>query len=141
MLPRKSNGRASGVWIVTENVTKDFVQDFGLNGFLDKMLGALLQRGQNVFLITDGGDHDDAGVGMLPDDALDGFNALHLGHGDVHENDVGLDAVELGNGREAVARFAGDFTAEDLDHLHDVLAGEDGIVHHEITDRLLVLAK
>src|SRR5260370_8881454 len=120
MLPRKSKGRASGVWILTENVTKDFVQDFGLNGFLDKMLGALLQRGQNVFLITDGGDHDDAGVGMLPDDALDGFNALHLGHGDVHENDVGLGAVELGNGREAIPLFPDDSTAEHPDTLFTV---------------------
>src|SRR6266481_6033097 len=93
MLPRESNGRTRGIWIVTENVTKDFVENFGLNGLLDKMLGALLQSGKNVFLVADGGDHDDARVGMLAHDAVDGFDAFHLGHGDVHEDDVGLTAI------------------------------------------------
>jgi len=71
------------------------------------------------------------GVGVLANDALDGFNALHLGHGDVHQDDVGFDAVEFGDGGKAVAGFTGNFAAEKLDHFHDVLAREDGIVHHE----------
>jgi len=108
MLPRESNGRTRGIWIVTENVTKDFVENFGLNGLLDKMLGTLLQSGKNVFLVADGGDHDDARVGVLPHDALNGFDAFHLGHGDVHEDDVGLDAIELGDGGDAVSSLAGD---------------------------------
>src|SRR6266849_8164714 len=112
MLPRESNGRARGIWIVTENIPKNFVEHFGLNGLLDKMLGALLQRGKNVFLVADGGDHDDTGVGVLTDDALDGFDAFHLGHGDVHEDDIGLDAVEFSDGSEAITGFTGNLAAE-----------------------------
>src|SRR5882757_9278715 len=64
MLPRESNGRARGIWIVTENVTKDFVENFGLNGLLDKMLGALLQSGKNVFLVADEEDQVVRRVGV-----------------------------------------------------------------------------
>src|SRR5258708_25825995 len=126
MLPRESNGRTRGIWIVTKNVTKDFVENFGLNGLLDKMLGALLQSGKNVFLVADGGDHDDSRVGVLPHDALNGFDSFHLGHGDVHDDDVGLDAIELVDGGAAVSRLAGDDAAQSFDHLPDVPALEDG---------------
>src|SRR6516165_6559299 len=101
MLPREGNGRTRDIWIVTENVAKDFVKDFWLHGFLDKVLRAFLEGGENVFLVADRRDHDDAGVSMLAHDALDGFDAFHLRHGDVHKNDVRLDAVEFCDGGEA----------------------------------------
>src|SRR5882762_3283318 len=102
------------------------------------MFGALLQRGQNVFLIADRGNHDNFGVGILAHDTLDRFNAFHLRHGDVHEHDVRLGAIEFGDGGEAVTGFARDFAAEELHHFNDVLPGEDRIVHHQISDGLAV---
>ncbi len=74
----------------------------------------------------------------MTDDALDRFDAFHLRHGDVHEHDVRLGAVELGDGGETITGFAGNFSAEELYHLDDVLAREDRVVHHEIADGLIV---
>ena len=67
-------------------------------------------------------------------------NALHLRHGNVHQDDVGLGAVILRDGRQPVARFAGDFSAEQLHHLDNVFAREDGVVHYEIADGLAVFS-
>jgi len=105
------------------------------------MFRALLERGENVLLVADRGDHDDTRVWMLTHDTLDGFDALHLRHGDVHEHDVRRGALELGDGSEAVTGFTGNFAAEDFDHLDDVLAREDRIIHDEIADGLVVFAK
>src|SRR5258708_30483918 len=138
MLSCKSHGRAGEGGIVAQDVAKDFVQHFGLYRLLYKMFGALLQRGQNVFLIADRVNHDNCGVGILAHDAFDRFNAFHLRHGDVHEHDVRLGAVEFGDGGEAVTGFARDFAAEELHHFDDVLPGEDRIVHHQISDGLAV---
>ena len=77
---------------------------------------------------------------MLANDALDGLDAFHLRHGDVHEHDVGLGAIELRDGCEAIAGFPGDFAAEHLNHLDDVLASEDGVVHHQVANRLIVFS-
>jgi hypothetical protein len=105
------------------------------------MLGTFLQSGENIFLIADAADHDNASVGMLTHDALDRFNTLHLRHGDVHEYDIGAGAVEFRDGGEAVAGFAGDLAAAHLNHLHEIFAREYGIVHHQIADGLIVFAK
>src|SRR5208337_2199832 len=121
MLPGQLDRDGGGIGIVPEDVAKNFVKHFGLDGFLDEVLRALLQRGENVFLITDGRDHDDAGVAMLADDALDGLDAFHLRHGDVHEDDIGIGAVKLGNGGQTVTGFTRYFAAEELDHLDEVL--------------------
>jgi len=43
----------------------------------------------------------------------------------------GFTRLNFRDGRQPVARFAGHFAAELLDHLDEVLAREDGIVHHE----------
>ena len=58
----------------------------------------------------------------------------------MNKNDVWLQAVVLGDGSEAIARFAGDLSTELLDHLGDVLAREDGIIHHEEPQWLPVFA-
>src|SRR5271157_516415 len=140
-LPGQLDWDGRRIGIVPENIAKNFVKHFGLDGFLDEVLGALLQRGENVLLIANGRNHDDAGVAMLADDALDGLDALHLRHGDVHEDNIGVGAVELGNGGQTVTGFTRYFAAEELDHLDEVLAGEDRVVHDQVAYGLLVFAK
>ena len=78
---------------------------------------------------------------MLAHDALDGLDAFHLRHGNVHEHDVRLDAVVLRDGGQAVAGFSGQLAAEHLDHFDEVLSREDRIVHHEVADRLTVFSQ
>ncbi len=77
---------------------------------------------------------------MPANDALDGLDTFHLRHGDVHEHDVRLGAIELRDGGEAVAGFSSDFAAEHLNHLDDVLASEDRVVHHQVANGLIVFA-
>ena len=82
-----------------------------MTGFCTKCR-ALLESGENIFLITHRRDHDDARFAMLVDDALDGLDAFHLRHGDVHEHDIRLGAIKLRDGGESVAGFSRDFAAE-----------------------------
>src|SRR2546423_4165858 len=141
MFSCKSDGRPGSSGVVAQDVAKYFVQDFGLNGLLDKVFRALLERRENVLLVTDGGDHDNTGVRMLTHDSLDSLDAFHLRHGDIHEHDVRRSALELGDSGEAVTGFTGDFSTKELDHLDDVLAREDGIIHDEIANGFVVFAK
>jgi hypothetical protein len=104
------------------------------------MLCTLLQSSQNIFLIADGRDHDNARISVLANDTLDSLNAFHLGHGDVHQYNVSLGTVVLGYGGEAIARFPGNFSAEKLDHFDEILASEYGVVHDQISDGLIGVA-
>jgi hypothetical protein len=97
---------------------------------------AFLQSGHDVLLVSHRGDHDDAGFGVLADDALGGLDAFHLGHGDVHEHDVGTGALILGDGGAAVASLARDLSAEGLDHLGEVAPREDGVIDDQEAERL-----
>src|SRR5205807_8621998 len=140
-LPGQRYGRTGRVRVITQDVAKNFVQYFRLDRLLHKMLRALLQRGENILLVADRRHHHDARVAVLAHDALDRFDAFHLRHGDVHEHDVRLDAVVFGDGGQPVAGFAGQLAAEHLDHFDEVLAREDGIVHYQVADRLIVFSQ
>ena len=85
--------------------------------------------------------HANARVGMLSHNAFNRFNPFHLWHGDIHQDDVWPDAVVLRNSCETVAGFSRHFAAKEFDHLDEVLAGKDGVVHHQIADWLLVFPK
>src|ERR1700723_3776832 len=111
--------------VIIENVTDDSVERVGFYGLLDEVARALLQGGKDVVLIADGRKHYNTGVSMFLDNTLDGFDALHLGHGDVHENDVGFRASVFGDGCAAVTRFADHLAAEGLDHFRETLSRED----------------
>jgi hypothetical protein len=105
---------------------------------LDEVARTFLQSGKNIVLIANGRNHDDAGVGMFLDDALDGFDAFHLWHGDVHEHDIRLGASVFGDGGAAIARLADYLAAKGFDHLRKTLSREDGIVHDQVADGLAV---
>src|SRR5579863_8125702 len=111
--------------VIIENVTDDFVERVGLYGLLDKVARALLQGGEDIVLIADGRNHHNACVRMFLDNTLDGFDALHLRHGDIHQNDVGFGASIFGDGGATVTRFADHLTAEGLDHPRKTLSRED----------------
>src|SRR5207253_6123306 len=61
-------------------------------------------------------------------------------HGDIHEHDVRMRAVELADGSQAVAGLGCHLPAEGFDHANEVLTGKYGVVHDQIADRLSVLA-
>src|SRR5580700_9586770 len=137
-----SGSRARGLSrssILTHDVLDHFVQNLRLDRLLYEMTRPPLQRSHNVLLIAHGGHHDNACFGMLLHDLLGRLDPLHLGHGHVHENNVGLEALIFGYGGHAISGFAGDLATECFDHPGQILAGEDGIVHYQVADRLPVL--
>src|ERR1700683_2341952 len=124
---------------IAQYVTDDFVECIGLHWLLNKMASALLQSSQNVVLIAHRRDHNDAGLRVISDNALHGLDALHLRHGDVHQHDIWRGTGVFGDGGQAVARLASHRAAKSLDHFGQAFAREDGVVHDQIADRLLVL--
>src|SRR5437899_8122850 len=126
--------------VLTHHILDDFVQHFGFDRLLHEMTRAPLERGHDVLLVAHRGHHDDARLGMLAHNLLGGLNPLHLGHGNVHEHDVGTGTLVLGYGCHAVARFASQLSAECVDHAGQVFASEDGIIHYQVADRLTVFA-
>ena len=77
---------------------------------------------------------------MLAHDLLRGFDAFHLRHGDVHQDDIGFGTVVFGHRRNAVSSFAGQLSAECLNHAGQIFPGEHRVVHYQIADRLPVFA-
>src|ERR1700730_3283674 len=95
-LHSRSGGRHGSV--VAKHVLDDFVQYFRLYWLLYEMPRSPLQSSDDVFLVAHRGNHDDARLGMLLNDAFGSFDAFHLRHGDIHEHDVRMRAVELADG-------------------------------------------
>src|ERR1700730_3122238 len=124
--------------VVIENVTDNFVARVRLYWFLDEVARALLQSGENIVLIADGRNHDNARVGMFLDDTFDGFNAFHLRHGDIHQHDVRLRASIFGDGSAAITRLADYLSAKGFDHLGKAFSREDGIINDQVTDWLAI---
>src|SRR5437660_3471508 len=125
-------GNGGNCGVVAHHVLNHFIKDFRLYRFLHKVASAFLQGGHDVLLVSHRGDHHDASIRMGPHDALRGFNAFHLRHGDVHEHHVGRSAVKFGNGGAAITGFADDLAAECLDHLRNVFARENRVIHHQV---------
>lgn len=75
-----------------------------------------------------GGEHDDFGVGVGEDDLADGFQAVEQRHGDVHEDDVGPQFLELGDGFATGLGFANDFHVFlEIEHAMESFA-DDGVI-------------
>src|SRR5215470_15310180 len=62
----------------SEHPLYGFAECFWFDGFLQEVLGARLQGRGDVFLVSDGRDHQDAGLGILAQDSAGGFDAAHL---------------------------------------------------------------
>src|SRR5207248_7560163 len=81
--------------VFAHHVLDDFVEHFRLDRLLHEMASAPLQRSHDVFLISNRGNHHDASFRMLLHDPFSRLDAFHLWHGDIHEHDVRVSAVEL----------------------------------------------
>src|SRR5271155_1987558 len=72
-------------------------------------------------------------------DLLGGLDALHLRHGDIHQYDVGMRALEFADRSQPVTGLGRHLPAETFNHAGEILAREHGIVHDQVADRLAVL--
>src|SRR3954454_15525094 len=83
----------------------------GLEGLHDEVLGAELDRLQDLGLLAQGGAHDHLGAGIDGDDLLEGGEAVLLGHGDVQRHDVGAQLLEPLHRLRTVGCLANDLVA------------------------------
>jgi len=77
--------------IVPEDVAKNFIEHFGLDGFLDEVLRAFLQGGGEYF--PDNRREETMTMRASPcwrTMRSTDSDAFHLRHGDVHEDNVGI---------------------------------------------------
>lgn len=88
--------------------------------------GAVFGGGVDEFAVAVGGD-EDGGDGELFLEDAGGFEAVHLGHADVEQGDVGVVLAGELDGSDAVAGRPDDFQAE-VGKLGGELASEEGFV-------------
>src|SRR5215469_13236683 len=103
--------------IIPHDVLDHLIEDLRLHRFLHKVASTLLQRGHNVLLVADGGNHDDASIRMSAHNALRSLDALHLRHGDIHQHHVGADAIVFRDRGAAVSGFTGNLATKRFHHL------------------------
>src|SRR5580700_228867 len=125
--------------VVVQHITNDFVKRIRLHGLLHEVACALLQRSQDVVLVADRGNHDDSRLRVFLHNALDRFDALHLRHGYVHQNEVGRGSRVFGDGGAPVTSLSDDLSAKGFDHLGEALSSEDRIVDDQVTHGLAIL--
>src|SRR5215831_4363498 len=126
--------------ILAEDVLDDFIEHFRLHRLLHEMPRSPLQCRHDVLLVSDRGNHHDARFGMRLNDAFGRLDAFHLWHGDIHEHDVRMRAVELADGSQAVAGFSRHLPAERFDHAGEILTGKYGVIDDQVANRLSVFA-
>ena len=90
--------------VIRPGIFEQIAQRAGLDGRKDLVVGGKA------------GQHQDAHAGWLRRDLPCGFDAIHLGHHQVHQDHVGVQRLSLGDGLGSVARLA--------DHL-DVALGRE----------------
>ncbi|MNY20685.1 hypothetical protein D3C86_1541840 [compost metagenome] len=96
-----------------------------------------LYRALHQLGLAVGGEHDrgDAAVAV---DLADGFEPVHLGHLDVHEDEVGGELFGELDGHLAIRGLADDLVALFLEHLAHVEANDGFVVHQQDAQLLLV---
>jgi hypothetical protein len=86
-------------------------------------------------LVGERRDHQDQNVRLHLDQARDALDAVHLRHGDVHGDDVGVGLPEELQGLEAVAREPDDLQPIDLLGALDAPADDVRVVHDKQLER------
>ena len=74
-----------------------------LEGLQDVVIGAATNGFESGGDVVDGGDHDDRDFGIILAEPVEEFNAVHLGHDHVAEDEVRGHALDLILGGAAVA--------------------------------------
>src|SRR5690554_496671 len=107
----------------------------GLERLHEKIFRSGLQRLDHHGLLAHRGAHDDLRVGIDLHDLLDGVDAVHDRHRNVHGDDVGLQLLVELHGLLAVGRFARHHKAFLFQQVAQRRAHEGGIVGDQDPDR------
>ena len=104
-------GDARGQQRLTGRDKSDAGEQFGGRGVLEhEPAGAGAERGEDVLVEVEGGQDQDAyaGAAVVGQDSPGGFETVHDGHPDVHQDDVGLGAEDEVDGFDTVCGAADD---------------------------------
>ena len=83
------------------------LDEVGLGGVFQKVaFGAGFERAEDVAFVGMHAEHDDGNFGIGLRHLKGGFDAVEIGHADVHHDDVGLQGFCQGDGFAAVVGFA-----------------------------------
>src|ERR1019366_8891095 len=97
----------------------------------DEVLGTGLDRLDHQRLLAHRAAHQDLCVGIPGDDGLDGIDAAHVGHHDVHGDQVGLDGLVPLHRLQAALGLARDFIPGTAQNVRDHRAHEDRVVTNQ----------
>ena len=90
---------------------KRFEHPIRLEGLHDEIARTRLNGLHDHVLLAHRGAHHHVGARIDGADLLEGGDAVHLGHRDVHRHDVRAELLELFHGLGAVRRLAHDLVA------------------------------
>lgn len=100
-----------------------------LKGLTIKSFAPERTRVQHHGLLPHGGAHHHVGAGVLLLDGLEGLQPVHVGHGDVHDDQIGLQLVVLLYGIGTVHRLIKIGVAVFAQGILEHLSHERGIVN------------
>src|SRR2546428_7784001 len=102
----------------------------------DEILRAGLDRLDHQGLLTHGTAHEDLGIGIVLHDLAHRVDPAHIGHHDVHGDEIGLELPILLDRLRSRLRFAHDLeaglrpdVADHRPHEDGVVADEDSVAH------------
>src|SRR2546425_758630 len=102
----------------------------------DEILRAGLDRLDHEGLLTHGAAHEDLGIGIVLHDLAHRVDPAHVGHHDVHGDEIGLELPILLDRLRSRLRFAHDLesglrqdVADHRPHEDGVVADEDSVAH------------
>jgi hypothetical protein len=90
--------------------------------------GARTQRGEDGLVVAVRGEHDNLHLGQVRADATGGLEAVHIGHAQIHEDDVGTVLGGQCNGFRAVAGGADQLDTGQVAQDHGEPVPDDGLV-------------
>ena len=83
-------------------------QIIGGDIFEQVALCACLQGGEELFVVNKAGEDDDARLGERGEDLFGGFDAIEMGHDDIHQDHIGLVLEGKLDGFLAIRSFTND---------------------------------
>jgi len=75
---------------------------------------------------------------VLLDNLLRSLDAFHLGHGDIHQDDIWFEAIIFGDRSFAVAGFTDQLAPKGFNNAGQVFSCKDRVVHYQVADRLAI---
>src|SRR5215217_5140868 len=129
--PRAHPARSGGAGGLRQGLADGLEHAVGLERLDDEVLGAELDRLEDLGLLAEGRAHDDLGGRVERDDLLQRRETVLLGHRDVERRDLGLELLEASDRLRAVAGLSDDLVATLGQRVAHHLPHERGVIDYQ----------